>query len=85
MTTPIIKLTYLDMIVQAISILKRRGGASRPALKEFLQKHFNKNSICFDRAFRQALVRGVERGILIQNKQKFKFGNIAKEYLKKFK
>jgi hypothetical protein len=85
MTTQTIKLTYLDMIVQSIDILKIRGGASRQALYKFLQTHFKKFSVCFDRAFRLALKKGVEKGILIQNKQRFKLAPKGKQYLKKFK
>lgn len=73
--------TYLDLIVRAIKELKQRGGCSRPLLKEYIKRNFkqNINSEIFDRAIRQALVRGLQDGVLVQNKQSFKLSDKAKK------
>ena len=85
METPTIKLTYLDMIVQCIGFLRTRRGCSRQSIKAYIQNFFKKSSTRFDSALRNALIRGVEQGILIQNKQTFKLSPKGKQYLKKFK
>jgi len=76
------KLTYLDMIILSIGFLRARGGCSRQLLHKFVQEHFKKYTVCFDRAFRRALIVGNQRGFLIQNKQKFKLSQYGKNKLK---
>lgn len=75
-------LTYLDMIVYSIGYLKVRGGPSRQAIKVFIQSYFKKYSIRFDSALRNAFKRGVEKNIIIQNKQRFRLSQEGKNRFK---
>jgi len=71
------------MISQAIVDLKARNGASRAALKKYLLSNFKEiNYEAFDRSLRTALKRGVENGMLIQNKQSFKLSSDARKSIK---
>ena len=82
METPTIKMTYLDMIIQSIGFLRTRRGCSRQSIKAYIQNFFKKSSTRFDSALRNALIKGVEQGILIQNKQTFKLSPKGKQLYK---
>ena len=75
-------LTYLDMIIYSIGFMRTRGGCSRQSIKVFIQNFFKKFSTRFDSALRNALKRGVENSILIQNKQTFKLNKEGKNRFK---
>ena len=62
--------------------MRYRGGSSRQSIRTFIQSYFKKFSIRFDSALRLAFRRGVENGIIIQNKQRFR---LAQEGKNKFK
>jgi len=72
---------YKDLIIEAITSLKIRGGASRQAIKKWiLENHKSEiNADVFDRAVRSALKHGAEKGEFIQVKQSFKLGEGAKK------
>jgi hypothetical protein len=71
--------TYLDIIVESIKELKQRGGCSRPLIIEYIRRKYNKNSPLNSCYINKALKRGVEEGILVQNKQHFKLGSVKQE------
>ena len=75
-------LTYLDMIIYSIGFMRHRGGSSRQAIKVFIPTYFKKSSTRFDSALRNAFKRGVEKGIIIQNKQRFRLSQEGKNRFK---
>ena len=75
-------LTYLDMIIYSIGFMRTRRGCSIQSIIAFIQKFFKKYSTRFDSALRNALKRGVENSILIQNKQTFKLNKEGKNRFK---
>ncbi len=79
------KPTYLCMAVNAIRILKTRGGSSRQAIISCMLSNYGQyvKESTIERFLRNALKKGVETGILIQNKQSFKLGSEAKKQIEK--
>jgi hypothetical protein len=68
--------SYLDMVVDGIKEMKQRGGCSRYLIKHYIDKKYNKSN---DDAIRIALKKGIEEGVLVQNKQSFKLSDKAKK------
>jgi len=84
-----VRLTYLQMVVMAVNRLKVRGtkGVSRQAIKRYISNSYGKminaniSESTFNKYVSNGINRGVERGILVQNKQSFKLGeNGLREY-----
>lgn len=66
------KQTYLELVVEAITSLNQREGSSRLAIRQYIQYNKNVLNHIVDRSVRQALIKGVETGVLIKNNQLFK-------------
>jgi hypothetical protein len=80
MTNTIKKPTYLFMAVNSIRILKTRGGSSRQAIRTYMLSNYSFLKVStIDRYLKNALRKGVETGVLIQNKQSFKLGCESKK------
>lgn len=82
-----VRLTYLQMAVVAVHNLKTRGGSSRIAIKKYILQHYdqminpNISKTTFNKYLSNGINKGVEGGILAQNKQSFKLGeNGQREY-----
>lgn len=68
MTTAVVpKMSYKDMITDAIVSLKERNGSSRQALKKYIQSNHS-ITVNFDNHFNNALKKGVMAGIFAQPK-----------------
>ena len=58
------KLTYLDMVIQAIKAVKDRKGASRAAIANWIQDTHNKEGGgLFNSYLRTAIKKGIESGV----------------------
>jgi len=63
---------YIGLIIDAIGKLKHRGGASRQAIKSYLE---GEKIEVLPTPFRLALRRGVESGVLLQTGHSFRVGS----------
>ncbi|KAH3902286.1 histone H1 SCDLUD_002104 [Saccharomycodes ludwigii] len=64
------KLTYKEMVSEAISTLKERQGSSRQAIKKYVKGKFPEtaSAASFDHHFNNAIKKGVEQGLFVQPK-----------------
>ena len=75
------KKTYLEMVIEAIPIIKDRKGASRMAIANWIQEHCDKVAgSTFNAHLRSALKKGIESGILKEGNtpQRFRIGVLPK-------
>jgi len=72
---------YAEMIADAIKALKVRGGASRIALKKYIQDNFVKN--INPTAFRIALKKGIDDKVFAQSGQSFRLTESGKSHFGK--
>ncbi len=74
--------TYKDSVLKAIKELNYRGGVSRPAINEYLNKNINYYTPdSTDKSIRALL----EDGYIVQNNQRFKLTKKADEFFKVFR
>ena len=75
------KKTYLEMVIEAIPIIKDRKGASRMAIANWIQENCDKVAgSTFNAHLRSALKKGIESGILKEGNtpQRFRIGVLPK-------
>ena len=69
--------TYLEMVTEAIPIIRDRKGASRSAIAAWIQKNCSKEAgAMFNARLRTALNKGIENGVLKEGNtsQRFRIG-----------
>ena len=73
--------TYLEMVTEAIPIIRDRKGASRQAIAAWIQTNFSKEAgAMFNARLRTALNKGIEKGVLKEGNtpQRFRIGVLPK-------
>ena len=73
--------TYLEMVTEAIPIIRDRKGASRQAIAAWIQSNFSKEAgAMFNARLRTALNKGIEKGVLKEGNtpQRFRIGVLPK-------
>ena len=73
--------TYLEMVTEAIPIIRDRKGASRAAIASWIQKNCSKEAgAMFNARLRTALNKGLENGVLKEGNtaQRFRIGVLPK-------
>jgi hypothetical protein len=73
--------TYLEMVCEAIPIIRDRKGASRAAIAKWIQDNCSKEAgAMFNARLRTALNTGIENGVLKQGNsaQRFRIGVLPK-------
>ena len=74
--------TYLEMVTEAIPIIRDRKGASRQAIAAWIQSNFSKEAgAMFNARLRTALNKGIEKGVLKEGNtpQRFRIGVLPKQ------
>jgi histone H1/5 len=73
--------TYLEMVCEAIPIIRDRKGASRAAIAKWIQENCSKEAgAMFNARLRTALNKGIEKGVLKEGNtpQRFRIGVLPK-------
>ena len=73
--------TYLEMVTEAIPIIRDRKGASRQAIAAWIQANFSKEAgAMFNARLRTALNKGIEKGVLKEGNtpQRYRIGVLPK-------
>ncbi len=73
--------TYLEMVTEAIPIIRDRKGASRQAIAAWIQSNFSKEAgAMFNARLRTALNKGIEKGVLKEGNtpQRYRIGVLPK-------
>ena len=73
--------TYLEMVTEAIPVIRDRKGASRAAIAAWIQSNFRKEAgAMFNARLRTALNKGIEKGVLKEGNtsQRFRIGELPK-------
>ena len=73
--------TYLEMVTEAIPIIRDRKGASRQAIAAWIQSNCSKEAgAMFNARLRTALNKGIEKGVLKEGNtpQRFRIGVLPK-------
>ena len=73
--------TYLEMVTEAIPLIRDRKGASRGAIAAWIQKNCSKEAgAMFNARLRTALNKGIEKGVLKEGNtaSRFRIGELPK-------
>ena len=73
--------TYLEMVCEAIPIIRDRKGASRAAIASWIQQNCSKEAgAMFNARLRTALNKGLENGVLKEGNtsQRYRIGELPK-------
>ena len=73
--------TYLEMVTEAIPLIRDRKGASRAAIAAWIQANCSKEAgAMFNARLRTALNKGIEKGVLKEGNtpQRFRIGELPK-------
>ena len=73
--------TYLEMVIEAIPVIRDRKGASRQAIATWIQSNCSKEAgAMFNARLRTALNKGIENGMLKEGNtpQRFRIGLLPK-------
>ena len=73
--------TYLEMVIEAIPVIRDRKGASRQAIATWIQSNCSKEAgAMFNARLRTALNKGIENGMLKEGNtaQRFRIGVLPK-------
>ena len=73
--------TYLEMVCEAIPVIRDRKGASRAAIASWIQENCSKEAgAMFNARLRTALNKGIEKGVLKEGNtnQRYRIGVLPK-------